>query len=194
MTTWRPPTLESPRLLLRPIEESDRDAVFAYASNPNMTRFTLWETHQTLEDTLMFVRDYAQARYREGVPEPIGIVLKDAPAAGVIGSLGCFWVSRPNATMELGYALGEPHWGRGLVAEAARVLLDHVFAAYSIERMQARVIDENAASCRVLDKLGFAFEGTLRSSMYRRGRFWDVRYYSVLRGEWDRRARDAAGG
>jgi ribosomal-protein-alanine N-acetyltransferase len=180
---WEPPTLTTERTLLRPLTEDDAPAVFAYASNPKLTRFTLWETHLTLDDSLAFARDYARSRLFEHVPEPLGLCLRSDPAT-VIGSVGCFWASRPNATMELGYALGEPHWGRGLVAEASRALLTYVFANYPVERVQARVVRENDASARVLAKLGFTYEGTLRHSLQRRGRAWDVQYYAVLRGEW----------
>lgn len=181
---WRPPTLETERLYLRALDETDADAVFAYAGNPNMTNYTLWETHRTLEDSLLFVRDYAMSRYCERVPEPLGMTLRERPD-WVIGSMGCFWVSKPNAIMELGYAIGEPYWGQGLVVEAARVLLDHTFTEYPVERMQARVIVENRASHRVLQKLGFVYEGSQRASLFRRGKFWDVAYYSVLRAEWE---------
>src|SRR5262245_41201221 len=106
-TPWRPPIIETPRLILRPLAESDCDAVFAYASNSKMTRFTLWETHGSVADSLFFVRDYARSRYLEQVPEPLGIVLKNTPAAGVIGGIGCFWVSQTDGVMELGYNVGE---------------------------------------------------------------------------------------
>ena len=68
---WRPPRLLSERLVLRPVEETDAEAVFAYCSDPDMTHFTLWDAHQGMGDTLAFVRDYAQSRYREQVPEPM---------------------------------------------------------------------------------------------------------------------------
>ena len=58
------------------------------------------------------------------------------------------------------------------------------FAEYTPERMQARVIDGNHASARVLAKLGFRDEGTLRRSLLRRGNFEDVRMFSLLRDEW----------
>ena len=181
---WRPPILETERLYLRPLDENDADAVFAYAGNPNMTHYTLWETHRSRDDSLLFVRDYAYSRYCERVPEPLGMTLRERPD-WVIGSLGCFWVSKPNAIMELGYALSERYWGQGLVVEAARVLLDYTFTEYPVERMQARVVVENRASHRVLQKLGFVFEGNQRAALFRRGKFWDVAYYSVLRAEWE---------
>ncbi len=185
MPSWRPPTLHTARLTLRGLTEEDAEAIFAYAANPNMTHYTLWEPHQTLADSLRFVRDYALARYREGVPEPMGMVDREDPSGQVIGCVGGFWVSQANATMELGYALSEDHWGKGLVVEAATVLIDYLFTAYSVERLQARSVAENQQSLRVLDKLGLSYEGTLRSALWRRGRFRDVCYFSILRGEWE---------
>lgn len=181
---WRPPTLTTDRLVLRPFVEADAPALFPLAANPNVTRFTLWEHHKTVEDTLAFVRDYAQCRYLEGTPEPYAITRKDDPDGRPVGALGCFWASRPNAAMELGYWLAEPYWGRGLVVEACRAVVSEVFISCCPERVQARVIAGNDASRRVLDKLGFRYEGTFRSFLLRRGRYEDVLMYSVLRPEW----------
>ena len=180
---WRPPTLATERLILRALSVDDVEAVFAYASNPAVTRFTLWDAHRSREDTLEFVRDYALSRYLEKQPDPFAICLKQEPAT-VIGTLGCFWCTRLNRTMELGYALGEPHWGKGIVVEACRALLDHAFAGYDVERIQARCMVENSASIRVLQKLGMTFEGCLRSSLFHRERFWDMNLFSMLRREW----------
>jgi RimJ/RimL family protein N-acetyltransferase len=186
---WRPPIIETERLILRPLDEADRDAVFRYASNPNMTRFTLWETHQSPADSLFFVRDYARSRYLEQVPEPLGIVLKDEPARGVIGALGCFWISQPDGVMELGYNVAEPDWGRGIAVEASAALLDYVFAEYEVHRIQARIIEGNDASLRVAAKLGMRHDGTLRGFLFRRGRHMDVHISSLLGPEWEARPR-----
>src|SRR5438874_10660454 len=114
---WTPPTLETPHLWLRPIDERDADDVFAYAGNANLTRFTLWDAHRTRHDSLAFVNTYAHSRYVEGVPEPMGIVLKEEGSGDdperrgtVIGAIGCHWASRANRCMELGFSLGEPYW------------------------------------------------------------------------------------
>jgi [ribosomal protein S5]-alanine N-acetyltransferase len=179
---WRPPTLTTPRLTLRAFEEADAEPLFEYARNPNVTRFTLWETHRNIGETLSFVRDYAILRYREGMPEPYAISL--SPDSKPIGSCGCFWASRPNQSMELGYWVAEPFWGRGITVEACRTLLNHVFREFKPERIQARVIAGNVASSRVLVKLGFRYEGTLRSALLRREKFEDVMIYSLLRREW----------
>lgn len=179
---WRPPVLNGPRLRLRPLAESDAEALFVAAGNPNVTRFTLWEAHKSLDETLTFLRTYVANRYHEGVPDPLGIVLeKDGP---VVGCVGCHWATEKNRTMEFGYWIAESYWGRGLVTEAARLLIDHVFQTYEVERVQAHCMAENVASFRVLEKLGLQFEGTHRSALFHRGRFWDLKMFAVLRGEW----------
>ena len=169
---WRPPTLTTERLVLRAFTDDDAQPLFHHARNSNVTRFTLWEAHKSVEDTFVFIRDYAVLRYLEGLAEPYAITVK--PSTEPIGACGCFWAAKPHQTMELGYWLAEPFWGKGYVVEACRAVLALVFAEYAPERMQARVIDGNHASARVLAKLGFRDEGTLRRSLLRRGNFEDV--------------------
>jgi ribosomal-protein-alanine N-acetyltransferase len=179
---WRPPALTTDRLVLRAFTDADAHPLFECARNPNVTRFTLWDAHRTLDDTYTFLRDYAPLRYLEGMAEPYAITVKPDPRP--IGSCGCFWAAKPHRGMELGYWIGEPFWGNGYVVEACRALLRHAFAEYEPERMQARVIAGNGASARVLAKLGFRAEGTLRKALLRRGRFEDVHIFSLLRDEW----------
>jgi [ribosomal protein S5]-alanine N-acetyltransferase len=181
---WQPPTLTTSRLILRTIKESDLDGLFAYASNPNVTRYTLFETHQSLDDTRAFLRDRVWPAYAEKHASPLAICFKNRPDR-LIGAIGCFWASRPNKTMELGYVIAEEFWGRGIVAEAAKALLDNTFATYhDVVRIQAHCMAENLASARVMQKIGMKFEGTLRQAVFRRGKSWDMLMYSALRHEW----------
>jgi ribosomal-protein-alanine N-acetyltransferase len=180
---WRPPVLTGERVLLRALEESDAEALFAGASNPNVTRFTLWEAHRSRDDTLTFLRTYVPEHYRQGVPDPMGIVLQEN--GPVVGCVGCHWASEKNRAMEFGYWIAEPYWGKGLVVEAARLLIDHVFRSYEVERVQAHCFAANMASYRVLEKLGLSFEGTHRSALFHRDRFWDLKMFAALRDEWN---------
>jgi [ribosomal protein S5]-alanine N-acetyltransferase len=184
---WKPPILETERLILRPITPEDAPAVFDYASNPNMTRFTLFETHQTIDESRWFVNDHVRSRYACKEPDPFAITLKGEPDR-MVGALGAHWVSQPNGTMEMGYALAEPHWGKGLVVEAAAAVIGYVFTEYAVERLQARVFVGHNPSERVLQKLGFTREGVLRSLIFRRGAWHDLVIYSLLREEWEGRA------
>jgi ribosomal-protein-alanine N-acetyltransferase len=179
---WRPPALTTTRLVLRPFTAADAAPLFEHARNPNVTRYTLWDAHRSIEETRTFVNEYAMFRYREGMAEPYAVTIPPDPKP--IGSCGCFWAAQPNRCMELGYWIAEPYWGKGIMAEACRALVDHTFREYEPERLQARVIAGNGASSRVLEKLGFQFEGKLRSGLFRREKFEDLLIYSVLRGEW----------
>ena len=67
---WTPPTFETERLVLRPVGPADAPAVFLYASNPAVTRFTLFETHQTIDDSRWFTTDYVRSRYANREPDP----------------------------------------------------------------------------------------------------------------------------
>src|SRR4051794_16632344 len=107
--SWRPPILETDRLRLRPFDESDVDALFAVAGNPNVTRFTTWEAHRTPDDTRLFLRDYAQTRFLERVPDAYALILKDGGV--LIGGAGARWDSKSDRRMEFGYWLAEPYWG-----------------------------------------------------------------------------------
>lgn len=183
---WFPPTLQTDRLVLRALTEFDAPKIFAYASNPNVSQFTLWEPHRSVQDSVSFVRDYVLPSYKKHQPEPFGITLKSSPNL-VIGTVGCFSVAGRGSehTMELAYALSDLYWGQGLVVEASMSVLSWVFSEYSqIERIQARCKLENQASARVMQKLGMKHEGKLRNAIYHRGRHWDMLYYSVLRAEW----------
>jgi ribosomal-protein-alanine N-acetyltransferase len=74
-------------------------------------------------------------------------------------------------------------WGRGIATEASRAIVDYVFLHFDVERLQARCKRENVASARIMEKLGMRHEGVLRSAVYHQGRFWDVEYRAILRGD-----------
>lgn len=179
LESWKPPTLETDRLILRPIELSDAPAIFEYASNPAVSLYTLWGPHKTVEDSLDYIKDYVFHYYAQGVPEPFGITLKNNPQK-LIGTVGCFWVSKSAKSMELAYAIGQDHWGQGLVAEASNAVMDFCFKKFELKRIQARCKVENKSSARVMEKVGMTFEGNLRSAIFHRDRHWDMLYYAKV--------------
>jgi ribosomal-protein-alanine N-acetyltransferase len=181
--TWTPPTLETARLVLRAVTEADAEAIFAAASDPRVTEYTLFETHRTRDDTQTFLRSYAFPNYEQCVPDPFALALKDDPAT-LIGCLGGRWNTQANQCVEFGYWLAAPHWGKGPATEAARAVIPYLFEEMSPERVQAHCMAPNVSSARVLEKAGLTYEGTLRSAILRRGRFWDIRMYAILRNEW----------
>ena len=175
------PELETERLLLRKMRLDDAQAMFAYASDPEVTRYVIWETHGSIEDSENFLR-FADKGYERGDFGGWGVVLKDSGA--FIGTCGVDVNFAPeHARAELGYVLSREHWGKGLMPEAVRTVIRFGFGRMELNRIQARCVAENTASARVMEKVGMTYEGTLRASEYIKGAFRDMRIYSILRRE-----------
>ena len=186
------PELETERLLLRKMRLDDAEAMFAYASDPEVTRYVLWDTHRSIDDTEEFLR-FATEGYERGDFGGWGVVLKDS---GVfVGTCGLDAGYAPeHARAELGYVLSREHWGRGLMPEAARAVIRFGFVRMTLNRIEARCIAENAASARVMEKAGMTYEGTLREREFIKGAYRDMKVYSILRSEYgDARARRRRG-
>ena len=100
----------------------------------------------------------------------------------VIGSLGLFRKENIHRrTAELGYYIAEPYWGRGITARAVEEACRYVFENTDLLRLFAEPFACNAASCRVLEKAGFVFEGLLRANAVKNGAVIDMKLYALLR-------------
>lgn len=174
--------ISSDRIILKNLSDSDANDIFEFASNPLVAQFMAWDPHQTIEDSLRMIAD-AKANYEKGSPIPLGIILKDDPQKKVIGFVGLKVVSARHRIFELVYALGEDYWGKGILVEAAKALIDFSFSHFAINRLQCSCKVENTASARVMEKLGMKYEGILRSYLYLKGEFWDLKMYSLLKSE-----------
>lgn len=175
------PLLETERLILRPLTLADAPALFEACRDPRLTRFMLFETHDSIADSLRFLNESAFPNYAAGWPDPFGIARKNEPER-IIGCSGANW-THGHKVMECGYWIAVPEWGRGIATEALGRLIEYVFAATDAERIQARVLVGNEASDRVLLKLGFQIEETRENIVRRRDRYWDTKMFRLLRGE-----------
>jgi [ribosomal protein S5]-alanine N-acetyltransferase len=175
------PELETERLLLRKLRLEDARAMFAYASDPEVTRYVLFDTHRSIEDSVAFLR-FAVEGYERGDFGGWGVVLKDSGA--FVGTCGVDYGYAPeHARAELGYVLAREHWGKGLMPEAVRAVIRFGFGRMELNRIQARCIAENTASARVMEKAGMTYEGTLREYELIKGAYRDMKFYSILRRE-----------
>jgi ribosomal-protein-alanine N-acetyltransferase len=181
------PQLETQRLILRKLTPGDASDIFDYASDPEVTKYLLWNTHQTVSDSLAFV-SAALARYDTGAPAPWGIVLKNE--GKIIGTCDYISVRETHSRAEIGYALSRKYWGRGIMTEAVRKVIDYGFRVKNFNRIQAVCDVPNIGSARVLEKAGMTFEGILREYMIHNGAR-SVKMYSILKNEWLRPARSA---
>ena len=100
----------------------------------------------------------------------------------VIGSIGVFRQENIHRqTGELGYCIAEEYWGKGIMTESVKQICTYVFDKSDIIRIYAEPFAYNAASCRVLEKAGFQYEGTLRNNAVKNGKVIDMRMYSLLK-------------
>ncbi len=102
----------------------------------------------------------------------------------VIGSIGVFRQENIHRrTAELGYYISEEYWGKGIMTEAVKQICEYVFSKSDIIRIYAEPFAYNIASCRVLEKAGFQYEGTLRNNAVKNGKVIDMKMYSILKAE-----------
>lgn len=102
----------------------------------------------------------------------------------VIGSIGVFRQGNIHRqTAEVGYYIAEEYWGKGIMTKAIKQVCKHVFDKSDIIRIYAEPFACNMASCRVLEKAGFQYEGTLRKNAVKNGKIIDMKMYSLLRTE-----------
>lgn len=109
---------------------------------------------------------------------PFAITVNDI----VVGSIAVFRCENIHyRTAELGYYLDEEYWGKGIVTSAVKQICKYVFEHTDIIRIFAEPFSHNTASCRVLEKAGFVFEGTLHSNAVKNGKILDMKMYAILK-------------
>ena len=100
----------------------------------------------------------------------------------VIGSISVFRQENINSlTGEMGYYIAESYWGKGIVTSAVKQVCDFIFSNTDIVRIFADPFAYNTASCRVLEKAGFSFEGTLRQNAIKNNTIIDMKMYSLVK-------------
>ena len=149
--------LETKRLILRPWRESDAGCLFEYAKDPRVGPIAGWPPHQNVKESLQIIQTVFSA------PETYAIVLKETGLP-----IGCIALKMGEATdmtrrddeCELGYWLGVPYWGQGLMTEATKTLVRRAFDDCGMQRIWCGYYDGNTRSKRVQDKCGFVFQTT----------------------------------
>lgn len=174
------PILETDRLILRPMRLSDARDLYAYASDPQVSRHVLWETHQSISQSRAMLRG-ALWQYRKGLPSSYAITLKNS--GRMIGTIGFMWVNTDHKSAEVGYSLSRAYWNQGLMTEALRRIVEFGFEELKLNRIEAQYELDNPASGHVMAHVGMRYEGTMRQRLKNKGRFVDVAVCAILRGD-----------
>lgn len=180
MSTPPLPTLESPRLRLRPYRQDDARAIYALYSDPVVTRYWSFPAWTRREQA----SDYLTARMALETPAVYAWALAERECDRLIGTTTLFSLSGPHKRAEIGYSLLPARQGQGLATEALRTVLGHAFGPLGLERIEADVDPRNEPSWRLLEKLGFRREGLLRNRWRVDGEVCDSFLYGLLREDY----------
>lgn len=175
------PTLHTARLRLRPVTSADADDLFALHSNAHVLRY--WDSPPWTERARAERFIAASSQMAED-GSGARLVIERASDGAFVGWSGVSRWSPDYRSASLGYCLGEAAWGHGYATESARALLQWAFDTLDLNRVQAETDTRNTASARVLEKLGFRREGTLREDCVVNGDVSDSWVYGLLRREW----------
>jgi [ribosomal protein S5]-alanine N-acetyltransferase len=161
---------------LRSLVPADADAIARYANNRGvwLNLRDRFPHPYALEDAESFI-----AMVQDGLHESSLAIADKREAIGVIGFtelLDVHWRS-----VEVGYWLGEPFWGRGIATRALQAFSDYIFLHYDFMRLQSCVFGWNGSSARVLEKSGFTREGILRNAVCKDGRITDMLIFGKLK-------------
>lgn len=150
-------TLETNRLILRPWKEDDAQELYKYAKNPDVGPIAGWPVHTDIENSRQIIKDVLSAE------ENYAVVLKDTNLP--VGSIGLMIGKKSNINIcedegEIGYWIGVPYWGQGLIPEAVRELIRHGFEDLNLKTIWCGYFDGNDKSRRVQEKCGFQYHHT----------------------------------
>ncbi len=165
-----------PSCTLRRIHRNDVQAIFLGLSNPQVIAH-YGVSYDSLEAADEQMRWY-DALLEEHRGIWWGITLPGR--SELIGACGFNDWSHSDRSLDIGYWLMPQHWGRGLMQECLAAILRFALSLLGVHRIHADVEPENPASTRLLERIGFVFEGTLRDVEYKGGRFLSLHQYSLL--------------
>lgn len=153
-------SIETSRLLLRPPSLADAEQIFVrYGHDPIVSRYMSWKPHRTVDDTIEYLYRITAANAAGG---SLGYLVFLKESTDLLGSVGG---AIDGHRLQFGYCFARDAWGNGFATEGARAFVDSAWKIPTIIRIAAMCDVENAASARVLEKIGLTREGILRKHL-----------------------------
>lgn len=181
-------TIKTERLILRPFEKADLEAVLTYYSLPDVQRYLEWKARDGAEAKEAFDGMRKQTRLtRPGDALTLAIVRKTD--ARVIGHVTLRWTDATAAQGEIRFAIAPPMRRKGYGAEAVRAVITYGFDEYRLHRIFARTAGANEASARLLRDLGMRLEAHYREHALFHGDWDEELHFAILDREWRRGAK-----
>ncbi len=182
-------SLDTDRLFIEVPADDDAPALYALVGGSDRLEVTaglIWDGPDRVTDTLRFIRQAQTERYGESgfhwAIRDRGGALTGTPRTA-IGMISARPSGEPGRA-DVGYWLGKPYWGQGLMHEALAAVLGLCFGDLDQVKVEAEIFTNNPRSMRLVEKLGMQREGTVRSAHFKRGVWVDSHIYGILRNEW----------
>lgn len=176
------PRIQTKRLLLRPFCLYDAKSYYSLASDPEILKGTD-QPHELDEasarEWIIGHPEYWQRR------KDLFLLITSLETREILGSVSLFTHERHNKA-ELGYWIAHKAWGKGYATEATEAIVKFAFDTMKLYRIEANHLVKNASSGRVIEKLGFQYEGLLRGAYLKDGSYEDLKYYGLLETEYIR--------
>lgn len=157
-------TLETERLILRPWEESDAEDLYEYAKDERIGPVTGWPVHADINESRQVIRTILSE------PETYAVCLKeDGRPVGCVSLMtgGRSNIGLPESEAEIGFWIGVPFWGQGLIPEAVKEIIRHAFDDLHLDALWCGFFDGNEKSRRVQEKCGFTYHHTNKDILWK---------------------------
>jgi len=158
--------------------------MYEYSGDTDVTRYLTWQPHANLIETKNYAHDL-QKKYNAGKFFDWGIVFKED--GKFIGTCGLTTINLNKNSCEVGYVLAKKYWGRGLMPEALELIMDFAFTYFEFDRIEARFLEGNINSLRVMQKMGMVFDRVDYNLFTVKGESKHVHNYYITREMFEAR-------
>jgi ribosomal-protein-alanine N-acetyltransferase len=183
------PTLITKRLALRELQLDDAESLFDIHSDEQVMRWFGADPVSDVEQAKRLIAMFTEWRTAPVSGTRWAIVRRADNQ--LLGTAGLFKWNRSWHNCVVGYELGRAYWGSGYMQEALRAMFDYGFSSMQLHRIQAEIHPDNTASIRVVERLGFRYEGTHRQQGFWGQQFHDLQCFSLLANDWPPAENDA---
>lgn len=177
--------LETPRLILRPFQDADLETFVAYRSDPEVARYQSWEPPFTIEQAADFISEMKRA-----LPGVVGewyqFAIERKQPGGLIGDCAFHILAHDAQQAEIGFSFARQYQRQGYATEAVTRLLDYLFGELVLHRVTATCDAANAASAKLLERVGMRREGHFMDAkrIWFKGAWGSEYSYAILQRDW----------
>jgi len=176
-------TINTDRLLLRRFKFDDDYNMFNnWANDSEVTKFLTWEPHNNIKNTKEIIKQWVNEYEHNNI---YNWAIQSKEINEVIGGISIVQLDEINYSCEIGYCISRKYWGKGIMSESLKAVINYLFSEIEFNRIVAKHDTLNIASGKVMLKSGMVKEGTLRQVKLRDNKeFYDLAVYAILKGDW----------